>query len=199
MNIKTFALASSILIAGSGLALAEEAPAPLWSQSTFWQVRIDPSMGGCFMQAEYHSPTATLVRFGIKHAASKADVGYLVLINPEWSSLVPGQGYAVQIKFDNVRNNGWATWTGFAHRMGDNQSMALEFDFNNLDLWDGVIFGSTFHLVYQGHSVIDGNLPGSAEAAAAMANCQKAYNVRAIGPADPFQGPAVRRDPFVGT
>lgn len=177
---------------GSAYRGTEEAP--LWSQANYWQVRTDPSMGGCFMQAIYNH--STLVRFGIKHEPGKVVVGYLMLYNPQWSSLVPGQAYAAQISFDHVPGfSGWATWTGFAHKMGTSETVALEFDFENTNIWKGVMFGSTFHLAYEGRPVINGNLPGSADAAVSLVACQKAFNAASVGgPA----GPAGSADPFVG-
>ena len=160
--------------------------APLWSRSSYWEIRSDPTTGGCFMQVSYGSTT---VRFGIRHDPGRVGVGYLMLTDPQWYSLVHGQSYTVQIKFDNVPGfGGWATWTGVAHKMGDDRSMVLELDFNNPDVWKGIMLASTVHVVYQGRSIVDGNLPGSTEAAGALLNCQTAYNASVGGPADPFAG-----------
>lgn len=192
-TLKTIALASSILAAGFGVASAQEAP--IWSHSAYWEVRVDQSMGGCFMQASYQN---ILVRFGLKNGS----VGYMAVASPDWSSLTPGQGYAMQLRFNTT---GWATWTGFAHPMADPRHTILEFDFDNLNIWRQIMFAQSLHLSYQGQAVLDANLPGSADAAIAMAQCQKTFGVHATGPADPFRPPPAapapapaRRDPFIG-
>jgi hypothetical protein len=205
MNIKTLALASSILAAGAGMAHAEQQKDQIqitpYSHDEHWQVSSDPSMGGCLMQATYGS---TMVRFGVRHNTGQQPVGYMMLVNSNWASLMDGQNYSVQVKFEDVGKNAWVTWNGVAHKMGDATFTALEFDFSDMTVWHSIGNASAVHLVYQGRAILDGNLPGAGEAAQALAKCQSAYDGVPATSADPFKGTAppppapVQRDPFVG-
>jgi hypothetical protein len=157
-------------------------PTKPWKSLGAWDVRVDPSMHGCFMQAHYGT-WGISVRFGMDRPGPAAGTGYMMLFSDSgWSSLVPGQTYPASVKFDNVQASGWATWTGIAHEMSSGRH-ALTFRFDNADVFAALAVGSAFHVSYQGRALIEGTLPGSAQALGEVGACQHAYNA---GSVDPF-------------
>jgi len=198
MKIRTAALAATMLATAIATpAVADQPPTILWKAFDKWTVRSDKAFGyGCYMHANY--PNGVGLRFGF-NASNPSDIsGYVTLMNSEWKSLVPGQQYSVQVKFDSVRNSGWSTWTGVASPMTTGLP-ALVIPFTNVDIFIAAAGGTGIHVTYQGKPVIDGNLPGSAQAVAELAACQQAMNASRSAPTpDPFRGSGTTRprDPF---
>jgi hypothetical protein len=189
------ALKAALLPGATVLGIATTASAnttdtALWKQFQYWQVRVDASIGnGCFMQAVYG---ATVLRIGLD---MRNRTSYIMLINEEWQSLAAGQSYPVQIRFDDVAHSGWATWQGQAFRM-PHGTPAMMVHFDNTEVWNAFTYGSAVHIAYGGRPLINGNLPGSAEAAMAMISCQQSLQGAGIsGGSDPFKG-APASDPF---
>jgi len=187
--------AAPFVLAAPAIADQPSEQTVLWKSFQKWTVRSDKGLGyGCYMHANY--PNGVGLRFGFD-ARKPGDIsGYVIMMNTEWRSLVPGQQYSVQVKFDSVRNSGWSTWTGVASPMTTG-APALVIPFTNVDIFIAAAGGTGIHVTYQGKPVIDGNLPGSGQAVAELAACQQAMNAGRSTTPDPFRGSATPpHDPF---
>jgi hypothetical protein len=114
---------------------------------------------------------------------------YIDVRNPAWTSLVPGNNYPVELRFDN---GAYEQWSGIVERMTDG-SPVLSLQTNNSNVIGLVGSATTLDIRYQGHVVMYGQLAGSAQAASSVIQCQSAYTAP-----DPFRpaGPARQADPF---
>lgn len=128
-----------------------------WKLLSRWDIRVDASLGnGCFMLADYPNANGqhTALRVGLN---APQMTGYVLLINNNWQSLILGQSYPIEVRFDGIQNNGWATWPGVASRLAGG-AIALVMSFSNRDIWNAITYGSAIHLAYQGQPLLDGTL-----------------------------------------
>jgi hypothetical protein len=155
-------------------------PAPIYEKVGNWEVRVDPTVGqaACFIQGSW-SP-GILVRAGL----ITNDKAYVALYSPQWASLKPGQTYPLQLSFNNTAPE---THTAIAKTFTSGATF-LVVNFSQAEIfWADLAAATAFHIAYQGQHVLDGNLPGSGAAIAAMRRCQVAY----APSSDPFAKPAM--------
>jgi hypothetical protein len=146
------------------------------------------------------------LRFGFD-LRGNTTTGYMELLSPAWTSLVPGESLLLQVKFDNIKNSGWATWTGTALRTaGSHNYPAVYVPFGDPNIFATAATATGLHVSYEGRSVLDAALPGSEQAVIELAHCEKAAEASIPAapppPSDPFVGhrrasPPPPADPFV--
>ena len=164
--------------------------APLWKTFPKWEVRVDHNLGyGCFMQALYE-PSNTTLRIGFN--ASNQN-GYFEIVNLAWDSLVVGTDLTVMLSFDNAE---YKPWTGRVVTLTTGHR-GIYFPTSNTRFWAAVAATSVIDIRYNGQLVLRGQMLGSAQALAGVAECQQAF-AQTKAPADPFRstGPARAVDPF---
>ena len=114
----------------------------------------------------------------------------MLLLDDRWRSLVPGQSYPIAVRFDNIPNDGWATWSGEARNMSGGAT-ALMIHFSNVEIWRAIAGATGIHVAYQGRSLLDAHLPASSPAVATVFDCQRAFvdagATNRVSSGDPFQ------------
>jgi len=193
--MKKFAIAALAALTFATPAFAGNDPV-LWKALDRWRVYTDPNLdGGCYMHATYGDDFGMRIGFDMHRGTA---VGFIMLMSQRWASLIEGQHYSIQIKFDGTARSGWATWTAVAGKSGLG-TPAILMPFSNADMIGVVGAATAVHFSYEGRAVLDANLPGSMQAMHEVALCTTTMRADAFKPNDPFRGggrTAPVRDPF---
>jgi hypothetical protein len=164
-----------------------------WATSGDWDIRVDKSVGGCFMSASY--TLGEFIRIGFDRVDKN---GYLWIANQAWRSVEVGKEYKLSFEFD-----GESPWTGVfrAIDLGDGFK-ALAGSFDKPDFMRDFGAKQKVNVYYEGKFVAMLPLTGSFAAMQALIQCQsKVEEVLGAPPVpspDPFSGSGTRpaSDPF---
>lgn len=184
------------LMAALGLALmtvpAMAVKAPFWKQVGPWNIRVDGTIGNsCFMVGMY-SGQNTILRIGFNNLTNSVD---LLVVNPNWTSLVDGQTYQIGAQLDD---GAMQQWTALGKAMGDpgHQTIYLRIPFLRENMWQVMQrFGQRYNmkLWYRGQMLASLNLNGTAAAVAELINCNQQFYTSSQPQTDPF---TKATDPF---
>lgn len=174
-------------------ARADQSVTALYSTVGAWNIRVDTTLANsCYMSASYKD---SVVRFGYNNPNKG---GFLSIKNQTWASLVDGTIYQLTMQIDNnqptpvkaIATTDTAGYRGLVIPFADPESFMATFGLT-----------TQLRLSYQGSEIGRFNLVGTAQAIAAMTECNTAYggpSYVAKAPTDPFRqtGPARPVDPF---
>ncbi len=165
-----------------------------WSQVGHWSIAVDPTLNNsCFALNEYDD--GTVLRIGLD--LSDEGIWYIMFGNDRWQSIEAGSDYDVSLKFDRE-----AEWNAIASGidMGGGINFLYVFG-SDVNFFDEFVRKNTLKLFYDGSTIAQLSLSGSARAINAMLECQEAQD--AAPPADPFAGKSKKKsgskagaDPF---
>lgn len=165
-----------------------------WSQVGHWSIAVDPTLNNsCFALNEYDD--GTVLRIGLD--LSDEGIWYIMFGNDRWQSIEAGSDYDVSLKFDRE-----AEWNAIASGidMGGGINFLYVFG-SDVNFFDEFVRKNTLKLFYDGSTIAQLSLSGSARAINAMLECQEAQDT--APPADPFAGKSKKKsgskagaDPF---
>jgi hypothetical protein len=164
-----------------------------WATSGDWDIRVDKSVGGCYMIASYTK--GEIIRLGFDSVNKN---GYLWIANKVWRSVEVGKEYKLSFEFD-----GESPWTGVfrAIDLGDGLK-ALSGSFDKPGFMQDFGAKQKVNVYYEGKFVATLPLTGSFAAMQSLIECQsKVDEVLQSAPnssPDPFSGSGDRpaSDPF---
>lgn len=166
-----------------------------WSQVGHWSIAVDPTLNNsCFALNEYDD--GTVLRIGLDLSEDDG-IWYIMFGNDRWQSIEAGSDYDVSLKFDRE-----AEWNAVASGidMGGGVNFLYVFG-SDVNFFDEFVRKNTLKLFYDGSTIAQLSLSGSARAINAMLECQEAQE--AAPPADPFAGKTKKKsgsnvgaDPF---
>jgi hypothetical protein len=154
-----------------------------YANSGEWAIKIDTSLGGCFMLGTWERGTA--VRIGINRNEKN---GYLMLADPKWQSLRLGNKYKLKFQFDDE-----TPWEGIstARKIGD--TTVLHGTFGDGKFLREFAAKQGFRIYYEGNTVAQLRLTGSLAAMQTVYQCQQKVDAVLTRNSDPF---ARGNDPF---
>jgi len=188
-KFKAALLATSLITGIAMSAQADEVKSTFYSQVGNWQIYSDPSAdNGCYATTGYSNLGPISLRIGLY-----SNNGYLMLTNSNWSSIVSGQSYQINVRFVEGQA---ASWTATGHRLRGSNAGTLLIPFSNPQLWQLLMTSQGVTMWANGTVIFRGLLTGSAAAMSAVTDCQRAY-ASAPSPRDPFA--SASPDPFASS
>jgi hypothetical protein len=163
--------------------------APLWGQVGNWQVRIDPQQTkGCFILTQWTGGTS--VRIGIDTVDEGKTTAYMLIGNPAWQSVQPGQQRDLVMQFGNLPP--WKLQT-YALKWS-NVTMLMAPMIDQSKVLDEMSTQPGIKFYYDGRLVDNLALTDSAAALQSLATCHQTTFARKP---DPFAtGRTTVSDPF---
>lgn len=177
--MKRILSAISIALAlGTTAALADDDTIP-WGDGNVagWDIAIDQSLGGgCYILAEFDGNT--IVRIGFD--PSNSDY-YLILADDDWNSIEAEKEYDLVLTLGHRQ-----PWDAQANGIMLGDQPALMVTSTDTDFIDEFSSQQNIKVEYNGDSIANLNLSGSAAAIRELIKCQSAVNSAAGGNSDPF-------------
>ena len=168
--MKTIWAAAMAAICAAAPAMAEDMLQD-YAEAGGWAIAIDPTLNnGCLMYGEFDDQS--VVRIGIDMTTG---FGYILSANPAWGDIVEGQSYPVTISLDDKSFDGQAVGYPIDDLPGANV------DFDNPDFLALLVDAQNLTLSHDGAEVMSLDVSGSAEAVAALIECQDAQNAASGG------------------
>ena len=169
-------------------------PSPVYATVGQWQIHADMTIAGCFAVVTYEQ--GTTLRLGLQNDGSSIRP-YVMLGNPEWTSIEYGKTYQLELSFGNE-----SPWTGdaegFSFDPPEDQSYILMLASSEaIELFfDEFMRERSVAAKYNDNWVLHGKLDGSYQAGLKIIECQTDL-LDALG-SDPFKQ-TKGNDPFRDT
>jgi len=159
--MKLKAIATTLLIGAMSHTPALAQSLEHWGSSDYWDVMIDPSLGGCLIQSEFND--GSVVRIGFDRMEGGA---YVTAFNGGWGDIEQGETYPVVFALDGQE------YDADAKGVYLNGVPGADIPFDNPDFLFDIAAKQTLTLYTDNGEVMSIDLAGSYKALEAAMQCQ---------------------------